>query len=175
MKLLVLSDSHGRVDRLRAVTERHRDADGLLFLGDGLRDLDRLSELPPNLTPIAVRGNCDGFSVFASDGHVPTERMVGFDRFLIFMLHGHTGGVKHGIETAAEAAAGRGADLLLYGHTHVAHEAYWPAGERVGGITLQKPLWILNPGSLGEPRDGAPSYGLITMQGGQLLLSHGRL
>ncbi len=174
MKLVVLSDSHGRADLIRAVLERHKDAEAVLFLGDGLRDLSRLTDLPPNLTPIAVRGNCDLLMGWGQE-EPPTERMVAFDRFKILMMHGHTRGVKHGMETAAEAAASRGADLLLYGHTHAAREAYLPEGERVGGGILTKPLWLFNPGSLGESGTGRPSYGLVTIQQGQLLLSHGSL
>ena len=38
MKLLIVSDVHGRHDRLRAVMDMHKNSDALIFLGDGLRD-----------------------------------------------------------------------------------------------------------------------------------------
>ena len=41
-KLIVVSDSHGNRDGLRAVLNAHRDADALIFLGDGLNDLELL-------------------------------------------------------------------------------------------------------------------------------------
>ena len=91
------------------------------------------------------------------------------------MTHGHLYGVKSGASDLIRSAADRGADLLLYGHTHVAEERYLPEGAIIDGYRLPKPLWIMNPGSLGAPRNGAPSYGLIQIQRGQLLLSHGTL
>ena len=41
MKLLVLSDSHGRVGMLEKAYETHPDTDMIVFLGDGLRDISR--------------------------------------------------------------------------------------------------------------------------------------
>ena len=39
MTLLVISDTHGREDRIRELLRLHREAEAVLFLGDGLRDL----------------------------------------------------------------------------------------------------------------------------------------
>ena len=91
------------------------------------------------------------------------------------MTHGHRLGVKSGIDNAVHHAVKRRADILLYGHTHVAEERYLPEGATIGEDSLSKPLWIMNPGSLGAPRNGEPSYGLIQIQNGQILLSHGTL
>ena len=88
------------------------------------------------------------------------------------MTHGHKYGVKRGIEVAAEAAIRKGADLLLYGHTHVPMEKYIPQGETVGDVILPKPLRIFNPGSLG---DSEGSFGVIEIRGGSILMSHGRI
>ncbi len=169
MKLLILSDIHGRADRARQVIEGHRDAEAVLFLGDGVRDVMALSDLPPRLIPVGVRGNCDGFS-FRALSDFPEERMLCFGGVRMLLLHGHTKGVKHGTEAALAYGAERGADLLLYGHTHLAEEGYLPTGTEVGGKALEKPLWYMNPGSLYEG-----SYGLVTIQRGQILLSNGRV
>ena len=39
MKILVMSDSHGAARTLRAVLEKHRDADLVIHLGDGEREM----------------------------------------------------------------------------------------------------------------------------------------
>ena len=173
MKLLVLSDIHGRADRAREVILRHRDAEAVLFLGDGLRDVTELTFPQKQLEPISVRGNCDFFSV--SD--TPTERMLAFGELRILMMHGHTPhDVKFGTDAAIAYAARRGADVLLYGHTHKAEERYLPSGYDLGGgVLLDHPMWVMNPGSLGKPSDGIPSYGIVMIHEKKALLSHGAL
>ena len=166
MKLIVISDTHGRPSRILEVIERNKSYDALIFLGDGLRDIDYVSVQIHGL--YAVRGNCDSF--FA-DG-IGEELFLRFDEYNIMITHGHRYGVKRGIETAAESAARKGADLLLYGHTHTPLEKYIPAGEKIGEMILQKPLRIFNPGSLG---DGEGSFGIIEIRGNSILMSHGRI
>ena len=173
MKLLVLSDLHGRAERAEGVISLHRDAEAVLFLGDGLRELSELCTRM-GITPICVRGNCDFFSMLGG-ADAPEERMLRFGDFKILMTHGHRQGVKHGTDTAIAYAVSRGADLLLYGHTHLAEEQYLPEGTELGGLRLSRPLWVMKPGSLGEPRGGAPSYGLVQIRGSSLLLSHGQV
>ncbi len=178
MKLLVFSDVHGRADRAKAAILRHQDADAVLFLGDGLREVEEMSFDRPNLTPISVRGNCDCFSLYgAVSSDAPTERMLAFGELKILMMHGYTPhDVKYGADAAIAYAARRGADVLLYGHTHVREECYLPEGSDLGGgILLDHPMWVMNPGSVGRPADGIPSYGLIHIEGKKALLSHGAL
>ena len=174
MKLLVLSDVHERPDRARSAILRHKDADGVLFLGDGLRDVERLSFPQPNLSIISVRGNCDLFSV---GNDIPTERMLGAGSIRVLMMHGHTPhDVKYGEDAAIAYAARRGADLLLFGHTHQRLERYLPEGSDLGGgILLDHPMWVMNPGSIGHPADGVPSYGIVMIEGDRVLLSHGQI
>ena len=64
MKIVVISDSHGRPDRIEEVLRRNRSYDALLFLGDGLRDFYSLESEPCCFR--YVSGNCDGLS-FSSD------------------------------------------------------------------------------------------------------------
>ena len=40
-KLLILSDSHGSADAVRRILTAEKDADAVLFLGDGLHDLEK--------------------------------------------------------------------------------------------------------------------------------------
>ena len=160
MKILVVSDSHGRYDRFRTLMSMHADADEILFLGDGARDTFVLGE-----RAICVRGNCDSLLSW----YVPSERMLCLGNFRILMMHGHEQLVKSGIDRALAYAHGKGADILLFGHTHVCFEKYYPDGVSVGDIMLEHPMYAFNPGSIGY--NG--SFGLIEIKNGSVLFSHG--
>ncbi len=166
MKLIVISDTHGRRDRIAEVLSRHTRYDALLFLGDGLNDFDDACGF------VGVRGNCD---FQTACGEYPYERTLIFDGVKIFITHGHKYSVKSGTEVLAAHAAALGADIALYGHTHIAREQYFSDGSTVGGELLKKPIYVFNPGSLGEPRGAEPSFGVIEIRRGQALLSHGYL
>lgn len=171
MKIIVLSDTHGKSYRIDDVLQRNRDYDALLFLGDGLRDFGGKSYSCFS----AVKGNCDGFSFFGASLDAPAEQLITLDGYKFLMTHGHTRSVKSGIESAMAYAYERGADVLLYGHTHIADERYYPEGSELCGKTTDRPMYAFNPGSLGEPRGGEPSFGVIEIRNGQILFSHGIL
>lgn len=173
MTFIVCSDIHGRTDRLCAMLSRHRHADGFLFLGDGIRDLpDTVLRSDYGLFA-GVCGNCDRLSELLFPGLFPEERLLSWGAYTVMMMHGHTHSVKHGVDNAVRYAAEKGTDLLLYGHTHTAEERYLAPDSEVGGIRLRKPLYVFNPGSLGAPRNGLPSYGIIELRDNGILLSHG--
>ncbi|MBQ8141194.1 MAG: YfcE family phosphodiesterase [Clostridia bacterium] len=172
MTLLILSDSHGRADNILRAYERNRQAAEILFLGDGLNDVQRVGF--DGKVPICVRGNCDAGGVF-SFSDVPAERILSFGEYNILMLHGHNYGVKSSLERAIARAAEKGADLLLYGHTHIRRDVYLPEGTEIGDVRLVKPLRVFNPGSIGSPRNGGYSFGLITIRSKDILTSHGEI
>ena len=59
-RLLVLSDSHGgRAAIERILMKESKNIDALIFLGDGLRDLELALTLYPRLRAYSVAGNCD--------------------------------------------------------------------------------------------------------------------
>ena len=59
-KLLVLSDSHGgRAAIERVLLKENANIDALVFLGDGLRDLEQALTPYPRLRAYSVAGNCD--------------------------------------------------------------------------------------------------------------------
>ncbi len=167
IKLLVFSDSHGNPAAMQQAIRKHRDAEYVLFLGDGLSDAEALSlsgECPPLL---GVIGNCDSFT--SPYGLLRrTEEAINIEGKRLLLLHGHTAGVKSGVGGLISAARRASADIVLFGHTHLPKEEY--IGEEEGG-----PLWLFNPGSIGKPYDGPKSYGLLTISEGGILLSHGRI
>ena len=58
----------------------------------------------------------------------------------LFITHGHYYYVSMGEDHLKEEARGRGADIVMYGHTHRP------------SITREKDLTVVNPGSIAYPR-----------------------
>ena len=99
-KLLVLSDSHGgRTAIERVLMKESKNIDALIFLGDGLRDLELALTLCPKLRAYSVAGNCDYGAL------EPTDGLAAFDGVVIFYTHGHMYGVKYDLDTLADAAS----------------------------------------------------------------------
>ena len=130
MRLLIVSDSHGNAYALRRLIQMHSEADMLVFLGDGARDLERVTAEFPSLRVRAVRGNND------YDSLSPTEDIFHTAGKRVFIAHGHTYYVKRGTEIFIDAARAKSADIALFGHTHS------PVSRYEGG------LYIANPGAL---------------------------
>lgn len=86
--------------------------EALLFLGDGAREFLSL-DAPPELVLVGVRGNCD-FSPL-----LPEERLLTLDGTVFYLTHGHLQSVKQGLY-ALRTAAPREAQVVCYGHTHIA-------------------------------------------------------
>ncbi len=156
MKLVILSDSHGAYSMLCKALERESDADAIIYLGDGVRDMIRWQEEHPGHRVYLARGNCD------METYVPDEGVAAFDGLVFFYTHGHNYGVKMTASPLAEAAAARGAQVALYGHTHV------PLETTVEGVVL------FNPGSASFSVPAYKGcYGVIeTARGGVLKCRH---
>ncbi len=167
MELLIVSDSHGRVENMSAALERQiKCPDAILFLGDGARDLVRLFVCG---TPLwAVHGNCDWSS---SDYADKTERLLYLEGHTLLLTHGHEWGVKGGLGALIAHAADLGADIVLFGHTHTPTLQTVAAGERIGKTTLSRPMYLFNPGSIGY--EG--SFGTLTLKGDSVLFGHGQI
>jgi len=151
MKILVFSDSHGETREMARVIGTTTDAAGVIFLGDNVRDIEKVAALHPHLPYYFVAGNCDFMS------KAPNEACVELGGVKIYICHGHRHGVKSGLGHLAEFARQIGAQAAFYGHSHIAAQ-----GEK-NGITL------LNPGSITEPRgDIGASYALVEIEGGRI-------
>ena len=164
MDILIFSDSHGRGELIAEVLDRQITPPGaVIFLGDGLRDLDRVDTGAAEL--YCVRGNCD-FAAFSEDDE--QTLILGGKR--IFMTHGHHYGVKSGYGLAIARAVSRGADILLFGHTHHPFFQRIEKGSEIGGRILERDLYVFNPGSL---REGY--FGTLTIVGGQVILNNAEI
>ena len=62
-----------------------------------------------------MAGNCDYGALEPMDG------LAAFDQTIAFYTHGHMYGVKYDLDTLTDAAAARGAEVALFGHTHIPH------------------------------------------------------
>ena len=166
MTLLIVSDTHGRSDRLARLFEMHKNVDAVIFLGDGLSDIDRAGVEKYNFTVFAVRGNCDSLGGSLLTICAREELTFNFEGINFFALHGHTRQVKGSLTSAIYAADEKGADVLLFGHTHEPLLTYISGEE----YNLSKSMYLFNPGSL-----ASYSYGLCEIRKGQVLLSHGNI
>ena len=171
MTLLILSDSHGKSHRIADIIARVRP-DGILFAGDGVRDL-AACELPCPLR--AVAGNCDTSTLPIIVGgralEVRDEELITVDGIRILLMHGHRYGVKSTLTPAVSRAASLGADVLVFGHTHAPLEMTLMP-DNTWGIPLQKPLTLVNPGTLGGY---PPTFATLTVRNGQILVGHGEV
>ena len=152
-KFLVISDTHRNTMRARRLIEHYQcEINGVWHLGDLSSDMASLSAAYypryPHLAFAGINGNCD------YDPTVPEERLFRIEDCKVFMTHGHRYMIRYSTDFLAEAAREKGANIVLYGHSHI------PLLKEEGG------LMILNPGSLSEPRGGSPySYAILTIDG----------
>ncbi len=159
--ILVLSDIHGRVGYAIDAVKEHPECKTVIFLGDGTRHLAALERASEGKAFFAVCGNCDTFL----DGVGEKEAVLEICGHRIFICHGHTRMVKYGTYALLCAARERNADIALYGHTHIAHEEY----------DSESGIYLFNPGSIGEPRDGRYTYGILSMDEKNVLFSIGEM
>ncbi len=164
MKLIIMSDSHGNLRAVQKVLALHEDADAIIHLGDGEREVNTLLQKLPWLQEKLhyVQGNCDsGVLVLQAVRQLALTLPYGHR---IFAAHGDYYQVKYSTARMAHEARTRGADLLLYGHTHVSDCRY------------EDGLYIINPGSVSCPRDGKPpSYALMDVSESGILANIVRL
>lgn len=133
MKILIVSDTHKSHRNLEKVLEMEQGIDMMIHLGDveGAEDyIEALAGCPVHM----VGGNNDFFSDLPRE-----EEFVVGDKH-IFITHGHYYCVALNEERLKEEARGRGADVVMYGHTHRP------------SLTEEADLVTLNPGSIAYPR-----------------------
>lgn len=153
MKILVVSDSHGLEDKLCSIVRQQTKAEVVLFLGDGERDFESVRSKFPDKMFIGVRGNNDWYS------SLNNTEVMSFEGVKIFMAHGHTFNVKYSLERIKNEGRRIGADVVLYGHTHISH------------IEYEDGLYIMNPGAV---MNYPGEYGVIDIQNGDVLLNTAR-
>ena len=133
MRVLIVSDTHKSHRNLERVLEKETGIDMMIHLGDveGAEDyIEALAGCPVHMGG----GNNDFFS------DLPREEEFQIGKKHIFITHGHYYCVALNEERLKEEARGRGADVVMYGHTHRP------------SLTEEDDLVTLNPGSIAYPR-----------------------
>lgn len=149
MRIIVISDTHGRYRALSSVVLANMNADAFIHLGDGEEEFLRLIDDFPSVAPKFhyIKGNCDYGSQrpeFLTLDLAPGHR--------IFATHGHRYAVNYCDSVILDKAKEYGCNIILHGHTHVRRNTY------------EDGIYLLNPGSAAIPRDGfPPSYAFIDL------------
>ena len=157
MKILVLSDTHGKLNMVRDIWPKLNGVDLVIHAGD--YDSDAKAIQREFGVPVTfVKGNCDGcFASTVCDSAGGDYAIVNTEAGKILVTHGHCEHAGYSLDRLRYKALEEGCMAVVYGHTHVAkieqtEESGVPGGQ----------LWFINPGSLPLPRDGSGgSYGII--------------
>ncbi len=141
MKVLVISDTHGRDENFNKVWEKEQPVDYILHCGDVEGRADYIRYKTPGPCCI-VSGNCD------FDRQLPPSVELDLLGHHLFLTHGHRQGVKRSHDGILLAAQLHEAEIVCYGHSHMP-ELTWKEG-----------VLLCNPGSLTYPRQlgRLPSY-----------------
>ncbi len=143
IKIVVVSDNHGRIEPLVRIREMHRGADAFIHCGD--------SELPSHFLQgyASVRGNNDFYDDY------PEHRVVDLGDIRILVVHGHRHIYYNNYDLLAKKASSLDCHIVCFGHTH----RYVVL--KIDGI------YLVNPGSLSRNRDGTgTSYAIIMIENG---------
>jgi len=141
MKILIVSDSHGRADLLARIVEDVQP-DHMIHCGDFCTPLDQL----PGVSRSVVRGNCDW-------EEVAEEQVWEGAGLRFYVVHGHRHHVKRDLSLIHVRAEETGAQIACFGHSHV------PL------LKQRENILFINPGSIAHPREVAhPSYAILVSE-----------
>lgn len=144
MKILIISDTHGKQENLLTILDRVKPIDRMIHLGDVEGQENLIAEMAECPLEI-VAGNNDFFST------LEREKELQIGKYKILITHGHYYYVNMGLADIMQEGKARGMDIVMFGHTHR------PVIEYGDGIIA------LNPGSVSYPRQEGkkPSYILM--------------
>lgn len=144
MKVVVISDTHGDNKGIIEAILSMDKPDMLIHLGDHADDGEKISKIL-GIPIVIVRGNCD-----YGANHDDSE-LIEVNGKKLFLTHGHKYNVRVSLDRLYYAALEKGADIALYGHTHVPMNIVY------------NNIIILNPGSPSMPRgyEKTKTFGLI--------------
>ena len=130
---------------LRKALDSHPEIKHIFHLGDLVSDVDSVKVDYPDKVFYCVCGNND----FGSD-YAPTG-LCKLNGRTIYYTHGHLQRVHTNLFMLLAQAKQYGADIVLFGHTHIA------LVQEIDGVHF------FNPGSASRPRAGEKSYGIIEL------------
>ena len=147
MRILLISDTHGKIERALEIFQKLRTEapiDMIVHCGDFYEDAREIgARLGARV--LSVKGNCDG-CFDEAEGSTILETEAGD----IFVTHGHMQDVNFNMQKLFYTALDNGCVGVFFGHTHRS------VNVETGGVT------IVNPGSLTKPHDGSTgSFALV--------------
>jgi putative phosphoesterase len=201
VRILIFSDLHANWEALVALQQAESQPDAILFLGDIVNfgpDPKRCLDWVRTNATAAVRGNHDHAVAHGGDagvnpalleefrtmrdytrqvlgdadrawlGELPLSHSLTLDGKRFHLVHAMPSDPlarRLSLVTARQGEleaelAGLDADVLLVGHTHI------PGIRKVGDT------FIVNPGSLGQPRNGTPDATYAVWRDGELQIHH---
>lgn len=140
----VISDTHRYNWVIENAVNKLEGIELLVHLGDNVQDIKEIQKYYKGKI-INVKGNCD-FSV-----DIPSEKIEIIENKKFFITHGNRYDVKYDISRLRYRALEVGAEVVLYGHTHISK------------ISFEDGIWFINPGSPAVPRDGFFSVATINI------------
>ena len=143
MKILVIGDTHGKLNKVREVYAKLTNIDLIAHTGDLITDAAALGK-EFNVPVVAAKGNCD--SSYSKEDFEIIETECGN----ILLTHGHMEQVNYQLTTLMYKAMEENCIAVLFGHTHKAL------------IDECEGIHFVNPGSLSRPRDNSDgSYAIV--------------
>lgn len=145
MKVLIVSDSHGKNQYLHKAIEQVAPIDLLIHLGDIECEAEYIRSIAP--CPLEIVAGNNDFINF----DIPREKILKIGRYKVMITHGHRYDVYYNTSTIREIAMENKIDIVMFGHTHVPM------------ITFQDNIWLINPGSISLPRQNGREHTFIVM------------
>ena len=133
MRVLIVSDTHGRHRSLDQALELAGDVDMFIHLGDvegGEEYIDAAVTCEKHI----IGGNNDFFT------DLPREEEFYIGTKKVFLAHGHNYYVSLDPREIKEEGRARNVDIVMFGHTHRPY------------LDEDEDITVLNPGSLSFPR-----------------------
>lgn len=149
MKILVLSDSHGRENTIINLCEKERP-DAIIFAGDYTDDMENIMYTYNNIKMFIVKGNCDFY-----DNKNEEEKTFELENAVFFLTHGHLYSVKNNYEKLINKSQELKVNITIFGHTHIKE------------LFVKDKIYYFNPGAL---KDG--NYGIIIIEKNFLKIEH---
>ena len=144
MRILVASDTHRHTADFLLKLKDEKKPDMLIFLGDFAEDGEKIKERL-QVPAYIIAGNGDWSTYY------PKEQMINVLGKKILLTHGHKYNVKNDLNRLYYHALESGAQVVLFGHTHIPMRR------------MDEHLIMMNPGSPSLPRGGLTigSYGIL--------------
>ena len=148
MKIVVVSDTHGRIEEFVDEVKNFKKVDLIIHLGDYVEDGLNI-ENKTGIRTVMVKGNGDFFYPEYKE-----DDILEIEGKRIFLTHGHRYNVRYGIDNLLYKGEEVKADLILFGHTHVST------------FFEESGIIVMNPGSPSMPRglSRKKTFGIIDIR-----------